>query len=155
MFKKIVSVSVLSLLLFSCKHIKPEEDASQKAKAIAVSKQFTQAFLDNKPTEVLNLSTSPFWKDGDAVNTEQVQSWLKKNTPQSRPETTITEAQFFTLDELFAKAPDLKEKFSDQGFATDNIYAVLLKVTTPEGPMAVILFPKYEKGTWKIAGFED
>lgn len=155
MLKKSIAICLTGLMIASCRHVNPEEDASQKAKAIAVSKQFTQAFLNNKPAEVLSLSTSPFWKDGDPVNTQQIQTWLKENAPATRPETTITEAQFFTLNELFAKVPDLKDKFSDQGFTTENIYAVLLKVTTPDGPMAVILFPKYEKGTWKIAGFED
>jgi len=147
----------LLVLLTSCAKVRVEDDPSEQAKATALAEKYVKAFAEGNGPLVLEMSTTPFWGDGQVLPTRPaLETELKDQLKDIKGLPFVVKGtRFVPLTEFKSKYPDLFENLAKAKFNAD-IYAVQLTVQIKGKPEnGIVLLRRDEQGIWSVAGIGD
>lgn len=149
---------LLSAQLSACHHkVAIEEDPSERAKATAVAEKYLQAFAESNVPLVLEMSSTPFWGEGDILPDQaSLLEALKTQLAHSQQlNYTVKDLKFLTLDQLQTTYPELHQQLVETQFV-DGIYAVIMSLEVEgEQEGGMVLVRRGEDGIWRVAGIGD
>jgi len=147
----------LGLSLVGCqKSVAPsiENDPAEQSKAQAVASRYMEAFMGGDVDQVLSLSLTPFWGDGDLVTEpDALQAEVEKQLGNlTELDAQVEATHFMTLAQTEVVFPRLYRRLKDQAF-TDKFYvvAVLVRINGNEERGVVLVQPDAD-GIWKVIG---
>ncbi len=148
----------LSLTLWGCsKDPNLSNDPSEQSKAISVASRFLEAFATGNSELAIEMSTVPFWGDGDLISSQaELQAEILEQTKGMTPPKLIVKgAMMLSLAQLEIVSPGLHHKIQQEIIASD-VYAVpILLSVDGEEEHGVVLVKRQSNGIWKVIGMGD
>ncbi|MEZ0370892.1 MAG: hypothetical protein ACAI44_17500 [Candidatus Sericytochromatia bacterium] len=154
---KLLLAVMLTTGLIACQKVRVEDDPAEQAKATALAEKYVKAFAEGNGPLVLEMSTTPFWGDGEIVaSQEELEAALKDQLKDVQElKFTVKEARYLPLSELKLMMPGLHERLVADKF-TEEVHAVVLTLDVDgEQEQGLVLVKRLEDGMWRVVGIGD
>lgn len=149
--------TMLLIGLTACQNVRIEDDPAEQAKATAVAEKYVKAFAAHDGTLVMEMSTLPFWGDGEAFpDKAALQAALADQLNDDADYAfELKSARYLPPAEWAKDYPKLFQQLQAAGM-TQNLHAVELQVVIDGQPdTGVVLVRRNEQGLWTVAGIGD
>lgn len=159
---RLLNVLVVGILLGTAacqKTITIEDNPSERARAISVAEKFLMAFDNGKIEQMFEISSAPFWGDGDVILNRQ--SLLEKFTAQigEQPSSNVSikGAQFLTLEQIRVINPRIHRRLKKSDFLAyyPHLYLVVLLVEIDGRENNGLILLNEKQGMWEVVGIGD
>lgn len=155
--------SLFAMILFglsSCfKQTPIEDDINQRKAAIHVAEQYVSALKNNQLEKAMNMSTTPYWLDGDILyHSENLEKELHRVLAQNEilKHLKTVNARFFAKADLEIFAPRLLSKLQEKQIQGDYFVALqMIDSNTDREPQGILFFMQLKDGMWLINGLSD
>jgi hypothetical protein len=155
---KLICNIILGTSMVACaqKQVPIEDNLNEKAAAYAVTRTFISEFSQLHMKEILDLSTFPFFAEGEIFRSPaELQAKIAEDFESAEPvKIEILAMRLYSLEDIRLWKPELYSTLLEKGFVNHYLIVAELKIDK-DTDSGFILLQRDEQGQWKIAGVDN